>query len=116
MWPCEVIEAFPFIEFGFQIDVSFVAEQLVEFLLIGSVRAFNLAVQLRRAALDIGMADAVVLDMPVELRLELMAIVCPDLTNAKWKAFDDVVNEVDGAGLGVFVVDLERSYPGCVIT
>ena len=30
----EVVEAFPFVKFGFQIDVTFVAEQLVEFLLI----------------------------------------------------------------------------------
>lgn len=30
MWPDEVIEALPFVEFGIQIDVAFVAEKLVE--------------------------------------------------------------------------------------
>jgi hypothetical protein len=33
----EVVEAFPFIEFGLEIYVPFVAEKLVEFLLIGPV-------------------------------------------------------------------------------
>jgi len=33
----EVVKPFPFVEFGFEIDVSFVAEKLVKFLLIGSV-------------------------------------------------------------------------------
>jgi hypothetical protein len=63
------------LEFCHQIDVAFVAKQLVESLLIRPVRAFDLTVQLRRAALDVGVADAVVLYLPVELRLELMAIV-----------------------------------------
>lgn len=33
----EVIEAFPFVEFSLQINVTFVTEELVEFLLIGAV-------------------------------------------------------------------------------
>lgn len=115
MWPGEVVEAFPFIEFCLEIDVAFVAEQLVEFLLIRSVRAFDLAVQLRRAAPDVGVSYALILDMPVELGLKLMAIVGSDLANAKREALDDVVDKVDGAGLGVFLVDLERSHPGRVI-
>ena len=32
----EVVEAFPFVEFGFQIDISFVAEKLIEYLTVGS--------------------------------------------------------------------------------
>ncbi len=39
--PGEVVEPFPFVQFGFQIDVIFVAEQLIEFLLIGSVRSLD---------------------------------------------------------------------------
>jgi hypothetical protein len=103
----EVIDAFPFVEPLLQIHVALVGEQLVELLLIRSVRAFDLAVQLRRATLDVGMADAFVFDVPVELRLELVAIICPDFANAKRKRFDDVVDEVDGAGLSVFLIDLE---------
>ena len=34
----EVIEAFPFVEFSLQINVAFIAEKLIELLLIGTVR------------------------------------------------------------------------------
>lgn len=37
MWSVEVVEAFPFVEFGFQIDVTFVAWQLVKLLLVTSM-------------------------------------------------------------------------------
>ncbi len=103
----EVVEALPLIEFRLQIDVALIAEQLVEFLAVWPVRAFDLAVQLRRAAPDVVVTDALVLDMPVGLRLELMAIVGSDLTNAKGEFLDDVVNEIDGPGLSLFLVDLE---------
>ena len=33
----EVVEALPFGKFLFKVDVAFVAEQLIEFLLVGSV-------------------------------------------------------------------------------
>lgn len=73
MRPAKVVETLPFVEFGLQIDVAFVAEELVAFLLIRSVRTFHLAVQLRRAALDVGMADAlvVVLSGLVEITADL---------------------------------------------
>lgn len=53
--------------------------------------------------------------MPMKLGLELMAVVGSDLANTKREGPDDVVNEVDGACLGVFLVDFERSHPGRVI-
>jgi hypothetical protein len=46
MGPVEVVEAFPFIEFNFEIDVTFVAEQLIEFLTIRPERALNFTIQL----------------------------------------------------------------------
>lgn len=54
---------------------------------------------MRRAAFDIGMADTQVLDVPVELRLELIAIVSSDLVDAEWELFNDVLHEVDRVGL-----------------
>lgn len=66
------------------------------------MRTLDVAIQLRRAALDIGVANAVVLDMPVEFRLEFMAILGSDLAGAKWESLDDVVDKVDCAGLGAF--------------
>jgi hypothetical protein len=57
------------------------------------MKAFDLAVQLRRSALDTGMTNALISEMAVELGLELMAA--------------DGIDEVDHVGLYVFVVDLE---------
>ena len=45
----EVIEALPFVEFSLQINVAFVAEKLVELLLIETVRSFDFAIELRGA-------------------------------------------------------------------
>ena len=53
------------------------------------------------------MADALVFHMPVELGLELMPIVRSHLPDAEREAPDDIVDEQDGIGLGVPVVDLE---------
>ena len=51
----------------------------------------------------------------MELGLELMAVVAPYFTDAKREFLDDLINEVDGAGLVVFLVNLERPNSGCVI-
>ncbi len=77
--------------------------------------ALDLAVQLRGAALDVGMPNALVLDVPVELGLELMAIVGSDFLDAERELFNDVIDEVDGVGLCVFVVDFEGPDAGCVV-
>ena len=69
----EVVKPLPFSKFCFKVDVTLIAKQLIEFLLVGSVRSLDLAIQLRRPWLDVGMSDALVLDVPVELGLELMA-------------------------------------------
>ena len=50
--PGEVIELFQFGQFGVQIDISGVTEQLIELLLVGSVGSFDLAVKLERAGFD----------------------------------------------------------------
>ena len=70
---------------------------------------------MRGAGLDVGVTDALVLDMPVKLGLELVAVVGPDLPDAEWEGSDHVVNEVDGVGLGVASVDLEGADTGCVV-
>jgi hypothetical protein len=43
----EVVKPFPFIEFSLEIDVTFVAEKLIELLLIRSVGSFDFAVEQR---------------------------------------------------------------------
>ncbi len=98
----EVVEPLLFIEFGFEIDVTFVTEMLVEFLLIGPVGPLDFAVQLRCAAFDVGMPDPEIFNIPMEFGLEFITIVRPNLANAKWELFNDVVNEIDGVSLRFF--------------
>lgn len=115
MRPVEVVEAFPFIEFSLEIDVAFVAEQLIEFLTIRPVRPLNFTIELWSAAFDIGMSNAKIFDVPMELGLELMAIIGSDLTNAEREFFNDVVDEVDGIGIGMLFVDFQSTNPRRVI-
>lgn len=61
------------------------------------------------------MPDPPVLDMPMELRLELMAPVCTNCVDAKRELVDGVVDELDRAFLVVTTVDLQGSYPRRVI-
>lgn len=74
-----------------------------------------LTVQLRCSAFDVGMADALIFDLPVELGLELMAVIGSDLFDAERELFDDAINKVDRVGLCVFVVNLERPDTRSVI-
>ena len=111
----EVVEAFPFVEFSFEIDVAFVTEELIELLLIGPVGSLDFAVQLRCAALYVGVPDPEVFDMPMELGLEFVIIIRTDFTNAEWELFDDVVNEVNRVCLGMLLVDLEGANSGCIV-
>ena len=63
-----------------KVYVTGVGQQLVELLLVGPVRPLDLAIELRGAWLDVGMTDFLFLDVPMELGLELMAIVGSRLT------------------------------------
>ena len=56
------------------------------------------------------MSNSQILDMPVKLRLEFMAVISPDLTNAKRELFDDVIDEINGIGLCVFLIDFQGTY------
>jgi len=68
------------------------------------------AVELRSAVFD-----AEVFDMPMEFGLELVAVICPNFTDAKRELLDNVINEVDRACLRVFLINLESTDSGCVI-
>ena len=56
--PGEVVEPFPFVELGFEIDITLIAEELIKFLLIGSVGSLNFAIELWRTPFDVGVSDA----------------------------------------------------------
>jgi len=54
----EIIKIFPLCQFLIQIDVVFVAQQLIEFRFIGAVRAFHFAVESRHPRLDVDVMNA----------------------------------------------------------
>ena len=66
------------------------------------------------------MENALILDIPPltlgKFRLELVPVIGPDLANAERERLDDVIDEVDGAGLGMLLVNLERPNARCVIS
>ena len=57
MGPVEVIEAFPFTQSFLKIDITFVAKQLIEFLLVRSMRSLDFSVQLWRCTSDVSVAN-----------------------------------------------------------
>ncbi len=87
----------------------------MEFLFVGSMGSFDLAIELRGSWLDVDLADAVVLDMPMEPGLEFVPVDGADLLDPEGEGLDDVVDEVGGVCLGVPFVDFEGADPGRVI-
>ena len=55
------------------------------------------------------MAYSLVFDVPMEFGLELMSVVGSDLADTKRELLNNMVDEVDSAGLRVFLVDFEHS-------
>ena len=112
---CEVVEPLPFVQFGFEIDVTLVAQELIKFLLIGPMRTLHFPVDLWSTAFDVGMPDTFVLYMPMEFGLELVAIVSSNFANAERTLLNDMINEVDRVCLCVFVIDLQSPDTCCIV-
>ena len=55
------------------------------------MRSLNLAVQMRCSASNVGVSDALIFDVSVELRLEFMVVVGPYLFDAERELLDDTV-------------------------
>ena len=75
MRPIEVVEALPLGQPLLQIDIALVAQELIKLLLIRAMGALDFPVQLWGAGLDVDVLDAVVREVPMKQRLELMAAV-----------------------------------------
>ena len=75
------------------------------------MRSLDLPVQLWRASLDVDVFHAQVGDMPVEERLELVAAVGSNGSNAERELLDHIVDEVDRIGLGVALVAFSMREP-----
>jgi len=61
------------------------------------------------------MADALILDKPMEFGLELVAVVRPHLPDSEREAPDAVVDEGDGIGLRVTGEDFQRPDAGGIV-
>ena len=108
MRPVVIVEPLPGRELLLEIHVVAIGEQLIELVLIGSVRSLDLAVQLRCARLDVDVFHAQVCHVPVKERLELVTAVSSDGAYPERELLHDVVDEIDGIGLRVTAVDLQR--------
>ena len=95
-----------------EIDIILVSEELVELLLVGAMRPLDLAVQLRRSRLDVGVADTAVFDVSVELGLKFVSAVGTDRLYPEGKLLHDVIDEVDRIRLGMLGLDLQGADPG----
>jgi hypothetical protein len=92
-----------------------VVEELVELLVIDSVRALDLPVEPRRVRADVDVADSPFFEMPMELGLELGAVVRLHDEHAERQAVQDFVDERDRRALGAGVVHLEHVNPRAIV-
>ena len=53
--------------------------------------------------------------MPVELGLELVAVVSFYFPDPEREFLDDLVDKIDGIGLGMALVDFQSPHAGCII-
>lgn len=66
-------------------------------------------------AFDIGVPDTQIFDVPMELGLELVAIVGSDFSDTERELVDDVIDEVDHIGLCMFFIDFQGANAGRII-
>ena len=110
-----VVELLPGGQLLFEIDVITISDEWVELSLVGAMSPLDLPIQLWRSRLDVDVFHARVGDMPVEECLELVDAVASDGANSEGELLHDVVDEVDGVGLRVALVDLQRTNPSRVV-
>jgi hypothetical protein len=119
MGPVVIVIVRPFLKLVVeQMDIvadAILVEQLVKLLLVDTVGALDLAVQTRGSRADVDVPDVLLLQVPVEVGLELCAIVSLDYEHSEGKPSDDLVHEADGRLLVADVVDFEHTDARAVI-
>src|SRR5688572_25295440 len=95
-------------------DAAFV-EELVELLVIDPVRALDLAVWVGRSRADVDVANIQALEVPVEMRPELSAVIGLDHGHTERQAPQHLLDEADGGGLVARIVNLEHADPDAVV-
>ena len=85
---------------------------LVEFVLVGAMTTFDLAIGLRTAGWDVPVGDAEIVQMPGEISAPFGAVVSLNPPDCRRKRLADLIYEVNGGLDGVVVVDLEDAIAG----
>jgi hypothetical protein len=120
VWPVVIVKSLTLPKSLLEINIAFIAQELIELLLVGAMRSLDLPIQLRRPGLDVDMADVPIGQVPAEQGLELVTAVGAHSVDGKWERRDDVVHEGDGVLLRVATIDSQRSNArgivnGCVL-
>ncbi len=110
-----IVEAIPFSDLLSEIDIALVGEQLAELLLVGPVRSFHLAVELRCSRFDVDVPDPLFGYVSVGFCLELLSPIGSDRVSPKLKLLGNVADEVDGVGLRVAAVDLQPANSRIIV-
>lgn len=92
----EDYKIFPLCQFPIQIHIVFVAQQLIKLPLVSSMGTLHLSIEPRCPWLNVDMIVLKIGQMPVKLRLELMAVIRPDRVNPERKLGQDIIDELNG--------------------
>src|SRR5689334_20615127 len=119
MRPVVVVIVFPFskllvVEADVVADAVLV-QQLIELLVVDTVRAFDLAVEARRSWPDVDVLDVELVQMPMKFGLKLGAVVCLNDVDSKRQAANHLVGKTDGRALRAVVVNLEHPNASAVV-
>ena len=119
MGPVVVVIVLPFAELLVEqvnvVGYAALVEELVELLVVSTMRALNFAIEVRSPRADVDMANVQRLDVPMELRLKLRPVVGLNDVDAEWQPTQDLVDEPDGRPLVAGVVDFEDANAGAVV-
>ena len=97
MGPVKVIKVLPLLYLFVQVNIVRIIQQLIKLFFICKVGSLNFSIELWPSRLYVTVFYAKVFYMPVELGLELVAIVGLDRMDAEWELIDHVVNKINGA-------------------
>ena len=87
----EIVEVLPLGQPLLQIDITLVAQELIELLLIRAMRALDLPVQLWGAGFAVDVLDAFVREVSMKQSLDLMAAVGAHCEHAEGTLRDHIV-------------------------
>lgn len=97
----QVIKILLLCQFLIQIHIVCIRQQLIELPFIGSVWALHLTIKSGGPRLYVDVMNTQICQMPMELRLEFMAVVCLHRMDSEREFRDDVIDKIDGFVLGI---------------